>query len=148
MTDYRTAAIPRVPTEFSHDQANHNEESAFAHLQTMNLTQAAAAVDGVYKNFVLSTVNDHCVRMAVMQGEYRWHQHPRSDECFLVLQGELAIDLADGRTIVLRPGEAFTIPTGVVHRTRARERSVNLCFENLGAYTDVVFVEEPGTSKS
>lgn len=148
MTDYRTEAIPQVPTKTSQGQATHDEAPAFAQLQTMNLTQAAAAVDAVYKNFVLSTVNDHCVRMAVMQGEYRWHQHPHSDECFLVLQGELEIDLADGRTIVLRPGEAFTIPTGVVHRTRARERTVNLCFENVGAYTDVVFVEEPGTSKS
>lgn len=48
-----------------------------------------------------------------------------------------------GRTIVLRSGEAFTVPAGVVHRSRSQERSVNLCFENLGAYTDVVFVDEP-----
>jgi mannose-6-phosphate isomerase-like protein (cupin superfamily) len=138
MTDYRTAAIPRVSS-----QPSHSEEPAFAHLQPINLQQAAASVDEPYKNFVLSMVNNHCVRMAVMQGEYRWHQHPRSDECFLVVEGKLEIDLAGGRTVVLQPGEAFTIPAGVVHRTRSHERSVNLCFEDLGAYTDVVFVEEP-----
>lgn len=138
MTDYRTAAIPRVPA-----QPSHNEEPAFSHLQPMDLKKAAAEVDAVYKNFVLSTVNNHCVRMAVMQGEYRWHQHPKSDECFLVLEGQLEIDLSGGRTIVLRPGQAFTVPSGVVHRTRSRERSVNLCFENLDAYTEVVFTDEP-----
>ena len=138
MTDYRTEAIPSVPS-----QPSHSEEPAFAHLQPIDLKQAAAGVDVVYKNFVLSTVNNHCVRMAVMQGKYRWHQHPRSDECFLALEGRLEIDLAGGRTIVLRSGEAFTVPAGVVHRTRSHERSVNLCFENLDAYTDVVFVDEP-----
>jgi mannose-6-phosphate isomerase-like protein (cupin superfamily) len=138
MTDYRTAAIPRVSS-----QPSHSEEPAFAHLQAIDLKQAAASVDEPYKNFVLSMVNNHCVRMAVMQGEYRWHQHPRSDECFLVVEGKLEIDLAGERTVVLQPGEAFTIPAGVVHRTRSQERSVNLCFEDLSAYTDVVFVEEP-----
>jgi mannose-6-phosphate isomerase-like protein (cupin superfamily) len=138
MTDYRTEAIPGVPS-----QPSHSEDAAFAHLQRIDMTETAAKIDAVYKNFVLATVNNHCVRMAVMQGEYRWHQHPRSDECFLVLEGLLEIDLANGKTTVLRPGEAFTIPAGVVHRTRSRERSVNLCFENLEAYTDVVFVDEP-----
>jgi mannose-6-phosphate isomerase-like protein (cupin superfamily) len=74
-----------------------------------------------------------------MQGEFRWHQHPRSDECFLVVEGELEIDLADGRTFSLKPGEVFTIPAHVIHRTRSHARAVNLCFEARNAYTDVVF---------
>ncbi len=80
--------------------------------------------------------------MAVMQGEYRWHRHPRSDECFLTLEGCLEIDLADGPTIKLSPGQAFTVPAGTIHRTRSEVRSVNLCFEHLKAYTDVEFVED------
>ena len=86
-------------------------------------------------------MNNHCIRVAVMQGEFRWHHHPRSDECFIVLEGELEIDLADGRTFRLKPGDAFTVPAGVVHRTRAQDRTVNLCFETRNAYTDVVFVD-------
>ena len=137
MTDYRSQGV------VSAAEANHVEEPAFSPLQTISLKRTSAAVDAVYKNFVLSAVNDHCVRMAVMQGEYRWHQHPRSDECFLVLEGQLEIELAGQNTVFLKPGEAFTIPAGVVHRIRSRERSVNLCFEHLNAYTDVIFVDEP-----
>ncbi|HEV1993991.1 MAG TPA: cupin domain-containing protein [Candidatus Acidoferrum sp.] len=106
------------------------------------MKREATAVEQVYRNFVVLGVNNHCVRLAVMQGEFRWHQHPRSDECFLVLDGQLEIDLADGRTFRLNPGEAFTIPAGLIHRTRAHARAVNLCFEDRNAYTDVIF-EDP-----
>jgi mannose-6-phosphate isomerase-like protein (cupin superfamily) len=117
----------------------HEEQPAFPAQSFVDLKYEAACVNQQYKNFVVVDVNDHCVRLAVMKGEYRWHHHPHSDECFLALEGVLEIDLADGQTIHLHPGELFTIPAGVSHRTRSRERSVNLCFENRQAYTDVIF---------
>ena len=131
MTDYRTNQNDKGST--------HSEDAAFPGLTVVNLKQQADAVDQTYKNFVVVNINNHCVRLAVMQGEFRWHQHPRSDECFLVLEGNLEIALADGRTFRLMPGEVFTIPAGVVHRTRSHARAVNLCFEDRNAYTDVVF---------
>jgi mannose-6-phosphate isomerase-like protein (cupin superfamily) len=139
MTDYRT--------EQSDPGTTHSEEAAFPGLTVVNLKQAAASVDQTYKNFVVLNINNHCVRLAVMQGEFRWHQHPRSDECFLVVEGELEIDVADGRTFRLQPGEAFTIPAGVIHRTRSHARAVNLCFEDRNAYTDVVFEDLGSASK-
>jgi mannose-6-phosphate isomerase-like protein (cupin superfamily) len=131
MTDYRT--------EQNENGITHSEEAAFPALTVVNFGQEAAAVEQSYKNFVAFNVNNHCVRLAVVQGEFRWHRHPHSDECFLVVEGELEIDLAGGRTFRLKAGEAFTIPAGVVHRTRAQARAVNLCFEDRNAYTDVVF---------
>jgi mannose-6-phosphate isomerase-like protein (cupin superfamily) len=115
------------------------EHAAFTGLVPVDLKQQADQVGDTYKNFVLLDINQQCVRLAVMVGEYRWHRHPRSDECFLIMEGELEIDLADGRLIVLKPGQMLTIPAGVRHRTRARMRTVNLCFEDKLAYTDVVF---------
>jgi mannose-6-phosphate isomerase-like protein (cupin superfamily) len=132
MTEYRTQPD---------DSVAHCEKAEFPSLTTVNLSREAASVAQPYRNSVVFNVNDHCVRLAVMEGEFRWHQHPHSDECFLVLEGELEIDLAEGRTVQVKPGEAFTIPAGVVHRTRSRTRAVNLCFEKQGAYTDVIFKE-------
>ena len=134
MIDYRTRQ--------NEDVAPHTEQAAFPALTIVNLGKQASCVQQIYKNFVLVNVNDHCVRMAVMQGEYRWHQHPHSDECFLVLEGELEIDLEAGRTVRLRPGDAFTIPAGTVHRTRSHIRTVNLCVERRNAYTDVIFQDD------
>ena len=135
MTDYRTDQSDMAIT--------HSEESAFPALTVVNFAQLAGAVSQDYMNSVVFKVNDHCVRLAVMQGEFRWHQHPHSDECFLVVEGELEIDVAD-RTFYLKPGEAFTIPAGVVHRTRSHARAVNLCFEDRKAYAEVVFEEREG----
>jgi mannose-6-phosphate isomerase-like protein (cupin superfamily) len=121
--------------------STHDEVAAFSGLTRVDLGRMAAAVTGTYKNSVVLDVNDHCLRLAVMQGEYPWHRHPASDECFLTLEGCLEIDLADGQTIKLLPGEAFAVPAGTVHRTRSSGRTVNLCFERRAAYTDVEFVD-------
>jgi len=139
MTDYRTSKNDQGET--------HSEDAAFPGLTVVNLKRQADSVDQTYKNFVLVNINNHCVRLAVMQGEFRWHQHPRSDECFLVVEGDLEIDLADGRTFRLKPGEVFTIPAGVIHRTRSHARVVNLCFEDRDAYTGVVFEDSERASK-
>ena len=81
-----------------------------------------------YTNWIVSEVNDHAMRVAVIDGDFHWHKHEDCDELFLVLEGELFIDFED-RTVSLKPGEVFTIPSNVMHRTRSNERTVNLCFE-------------------
>lgn len=92
-----------------------------------------------YRNIVLTRINTSCLRLAVFEEEYRWHQHPHSDELFLTVEGRLEIDLADGRTLGLDPWQTVVIPAATVHRTRAIGRTVNLTFELLAA--DTVFVE-------
>jgi mannose-6-phosphate isomerase-like protein (cupin superfamily) len=66
-----------------------------------------------------------------MQGEYHWHKHDDDDEFFYVIEGLFVIDL-EGRSVELRPRQGFTVPKGVVHRTRAPERSIILMVENAG----------------
>jgi mannose-6-phosphate isomerase-like protein (cupin superfamily) len=82
-----------------------------------------------YKNVPVSLINDHVVRLSVMTEAFYWHYHPNSDETFLVTEGIVCIDLED-RTVELAPGQLFTIPANVRHRTRPLgERSVNITFE-------------------
>ena len=95
----------------------------------INLVETAAAVTGPYANFALANVNDHVVRMSVMTESFYWHRHPNSDETFLVLEGELLIDIGD-KTVTLRPREMTTVPKNMPHRTRpGTARSVNLTVE-------------------
>ena len=82
-------------------------------------------------NQTLCQVNESVVRMAVIQGEYHWHKHDKDDEFFYVVEGRLLIDL-EGRTVELAPRQAFVVPKGVVHRTRAQDRTVILMVENKG----------------
>ncbi len=80
-------------------------------------------------NQTLCQVNGSVVRVGVVQGEYHWHKHDADDEFFYVVDGLLMIDLED-RTVELHPRQGFVVPKGVVHRTRALERTVMLMVEN------------------
>jgi mannose-6-phosphate isomerase-like protein (cupin superfamily) len=71
------------------------------------------------------------VRLGVVRGEYHWHQHDKEDEFFYVVEGRLLIDLK-GRTIELGERQGYVVPKGVVHRTRAPERTVILMVETAG----------------
>ncbi len=64
-------------------------------LAPKKLKDISDKVDKVYDNFILENVNDHCLRMAVMQEEYRWHYHNNTDELFIILEGELKIEIKD-----------------------------------------------------
>jgi len=93
------------------------------------------AINEPYRNDVLSNVNGECLRLAVFEGEYRWHCHPDSDELFLVAAGKLQIDLAGAGTMELTEWQYAVIPAGTAHRTRAIGRTVNVTFEKQHART-------------
>ena len=116
-----------------------NEPVRFAPLTVIDIGGESAAVSAVYENQVLCRINTSCLRLAVIDGQYPWHQHPRSDELFLVVEGTLEIELADGRSLRLQPWQAVVVPAGQIHRTRGIGRTVNLCFEDLSA--DTIFVD-------
>jgi mannose-6-phosphate isomerase-like protein (cupin superfamily) len=122
-------------------QSYTKEPVRYPALQVVNLFAEGAAVTERYRNMVINRVNDSCLRLAVFDETYRWHFHPTSDELFLVVDGCLAIELADGNELRLGPWQCVTIPAMTHHRTRAIGRTVNLCFEKLEAET--VFVDEP-----
>ena len=91
----------------------------------------ADACEYKWFNQTLCQVNGSVVRMAVIEGEYHWHKHEADDEFFYVVEGRLLIDFED-RTVELIPRQGFVVPMGVVHRTRAQERTVILMIENAG----------------
>ncbi len=107
-------------------------------LGPQNLKRLSDSITEKYKNFIVSEVNDACLRLAVNEGTYDWHRHPDSQELFMVLEGELRIEFAQRDAVILLPGDVFTVPAGEVHRTIAIGRTVNLCFELTEAQTEFV----------
>jgi len=106
-------------------------DTLFASLQLVDIQ---ALVDGCrdgWYNQTLCRVNDCVVRLGVMQGDFHWHKHDHEDEFFYVIEGRWVIDL-EGRTVELGPRQGFTVPKGVMHRTRAPERTVILMVEGAG----------------
>jgi mannose-6-phosphate isomerase-like protein (cupin superfamily) len=83
-------------------------------------------------NQTLTTVNDAVVRLGVIEGDFHWHKHDDQDEFFLVLDGQLLIDLRDRETVTLDQHQGYTVPKGVEHRTRAPRRTAILMVEAAG----------------
>jgi mannose-6-phosphate isomerase-like protein (cupin superfamily) len=63
---------------------------------------------------VVARLNDYEIKVVKLQGEFVWHTHDDTDELFLVVSGELRIQLRDG-DVVLRPGQLFVVPRGIEH---------------------------------
>src|SRR5258708_17709889 len=105
-----------------------DEPVRYPALTLIDLSNEASAITEQYKNIVLSQVNNGCLRMSVIEGEYPWHYHPHSDELFLVVEGSLSIELDDCRVFKFVPRHIITIPADTVHTTIASTRTVNLCF--------------------
>ena len=103
----------------------------FKALELVDLPPLIQSVTHPWYNQTLTKVNGSVVRLGVMQGEYHWHKHDEDDEFFYCIEGLFCIDLED-RVVELKPRQGFTVPKGVVHRTRAPQRSIILMVENAG----------------
>jgi mannose-6-phosphate isomerase-like protein (cupin superfamily) len=98
-------------------------------LERVEIGQLADECSEQWWNQSLCKVNDCVVRVGVFQGEFHWHKHDDEDELFLVLEGELLVDLEGRSSVTLGPRQAIVVPRGVVHRTRAPTRTVVLMVE-------------------
>src|SRR3954453_2880894 len=96
-------------------------DDKFGALRLIDVAAEAAAPEPWF-NQTLTSVNDAVVRLGVIEGDFHWHHHDDTDQFFLVLEGQLLIDLEDEDTVVLDPHQGFTVPRGVEHRTRAPRR--------------------------
>jgi quercetin dioxygenase-like cupin family protein len=105
-------------------------------LELIDVKALANACEYKWFNQTLCKVNESVVRVGIIEGEYHWHKHDDDDEFFYVVEGKLLIDLQreqqKDRIVELAPGQGFVVPKGIVHRTRAPQRTVILMMENAG----------------
>ena len=80
---------------------------------------------------VVARVNDYEIKLVKIQGEFTWHSHVDTDELFLVIDGELTIQLRDG-DVQLRAGQLYVVPRGVEHCPRADGEVHALLLEPTG----------------
>lgn len=63
---------------------------------------------------VVARLNDYEIKVVKVDGRFVWHAHDETDELFLVLRGELTIQMREGN-VTLRRGQLFVVPRGVEH---------------------------------
>jgi mannose-6-phosphate isomerase-like protein (cupin superfamily) len=101
-------------------------------LQLIDIQSLVAQCTDQWYNQTLYQVNESVVRLGILHGEYHWHKHDREDEFFFTLDGKLIIDLEGSESIELHHHQGYLVPKGIVHKTRAPEKTVVLMIETAG----------------
>lgn len=105
--------------------------------EPIELRAALASFTALWSPRIVTRVNDYDVRVAKVEGDHVWHAHDDTDEFFLVIDGELTIDLRDGgpggeRTVTLPKGAVFVVPRGTEHKPSSPGGASILMFEPTG----------------
>ena len=90
---------------------------------------------------IISRMNDYHFKIAKIEGEFIGHDHPETDEVFIVLKGQLEIQLRDG-SVILNEGDMFVVPKGVEHKPAARQECHILLIEPAGTLNTGEVVNE------
>lgn len=90
---------------------------------------------------VIAQMNNYHIKLAKVQGEFVWHDHPETDEMFLVVKGKLDIHFRDGK-VSLNEGELYVVPKGVEHKPVAEFECHILLIEPAGTVNTGAVVDE------
>lgn len=98
--------------------------------EVINIKEKLGLFSGYWSPRRIEKLNGQQIILAKVQGEFVFHKHDHEDECFMVLKGQLIIELRD-KTVVVNPGEFYTVERGIEHKPSAREETHLLLFEPL-----------------
>ncbi len=99
-----------------------------ADMDPVNIDDMLARFTDHWSPKKIAQINDYDVRIVKIQGDFTWHKHDDTDELFLVLSGEMTIQMRD-RNVILGPGELFVVPRGSEHCPRADIETAVLLLE-------------------
>src|SRR5262249_25950843 len=97
----------------------------------INFAEKFARVPEQWQQRVIAEMNDYQFKIARLEGDFIWHDHPDTDEAFIVVEGELRIDFRDG-SVLVRAGEMYVVPKGVEHKPFAAKEVKLLLVEPRG----------------
>ena len=97
----------------------------------INLEEKLSLFEEYWAPKIVADFNGHDVMVVKVKGEFIWHSHEDTDDFFLVLKGQLKIELPE-ETVILGPGELYVVPKGIEHRPVAEEEVHLLLIEPSG----------------
>jgi mannose-6-phosphate isomerase-like protein (cupin superfamily) len=100
-------------------------------MRGINLEGKLATFSEHYRPKTVGQFNGHDLMVVKVKGPFTWHKHDDTDDFFLVLKGQLTIQMREGN-VVLGPGELFVVPRGVEHCPVAEEEAHVLLIEPTG----------------
>jgi mannose-6-phosphate isomerase-like protein (cupin superfamily) len=109
--------------------------------QSINFNEKLTKFSEHWSPKIIAQMNDYHFKIVKVQGEFVWHDHPQTDEVFVVLKGKLEIQLRDG-SVILNEGEMFVVPKGMEHKPVAERECHLLLVEPAGTVNTGEIVNE------
>jgi mannose-6-phosphate isomerase-like protein (cupin superfamily) len=103
----------------------------FMQYQSINFAQKLSIIDDHWRPRVIAEMNDYQFKLVKIEGDFIFHDHPDTDETFIVLKGLLRIDFEDGH-VEIGEGEMYVVPRGVSHKPYAEQEVEMLLIEPRG----------------
>ena len=103
-----------------------------ASMSKVNLEEKLSKFSEQWTPKVIAEMNDYQFKLVKIEGEFVWHEHLDTDEAFIVIEGSMRIDFADGSSVELDEGEMYVVPRGVRHRPRAESECRVMLVEPKG----------------
>jgi mannose-6-phosphate isomerase-like protein (cupin superfamily) len=100
-------------------------------MKKINLEDKLSKFSEHWSPKVIAEMNDYQFKLVKIEGEFVWHDHPDTDEVFIVIEGTMQIEFED-RTIELSEGEMLVVPKGVRHKPFANEECQVMLVEPRG----------------
>ncbi|MEL7272904.1 MAG: cupin domain-containing protein [Pseudomonadota bacterium] len=100
-------------------------------MSAIRLAEKLAQFDDHWAPRRVASFNGHKVMVVKVLGEFNWHSHADTDDFFLVLEGEIDIEMP-GKTVTLAKGDLYVVPATVEHRPVARTEAHLLLIEKDG----------------
>ena len=100
-------------------------------LAPINLAEKFESFSDHWNPRIIGRYNGNEIRIAKVEGEFTWHSHKETDELFLVVSGDFAIEFRDGLRR-LAPGELIVVPRGTEHRPVANGECQILMLDREG----------------
>ena len=85
---------------------------------SINLKDKLAQFSDHWSPKVIAEMNDYQFKLVKLQDDFIWHHHTDTDEVFLVVEGQMVIELREGQ-VSLSAGELYVVPKGVEHKPYA-----------------------------
>lgn len=99
--------------------------------EVVNLAEKLSLFSERWSPKIVASYNDNDIMVVKFEGEFPMHDHPDTDDFFLVLEGNITIETEDGN-VDLKPGELYVVPKGVMHRPIAHGEAKVLLIEPQG----------------
>ena len=84
-----------------------------------------------WKPKVITELNDYQFKLVKIKGDFIWHNHEKTDEAFIVIDGKIFIEFEE-KIEEINEGEMIIVPKGIKHRPYAQTEAKIMIIEPKG----------------